>query len=67
MALHTSQDRGHVFWKALGFTEESVEHLERRLAIDETTDRAATSAGQMTRLPGFMNHKRCTPCLVQIE
>ena len=31
------------------------------------TDPAATACTQVTRLPGFVNHKRATPCLVCID
>jgi hypothetical protein len=59
--LRTSPGRVHLFWKAAGFTVEHVEALQRLLARELGTDRAATSAAQMTRLPGFLNHKRQPP------
>jgi hypothetical protein len=65
--LLTSPGRVHLFWKAAGFTVEHVEALQRQLARDLGTDRAATSAAQMTRLPGFLNHKRQPPSCVAVD
>jgi hypothetical protein len=44
-----------------------VERIQKRLAVELRTDSAATSCAQTTRLPGFANHKRETPCAVTIE
>jgi hypothetical protein len=55
--LHSSPNRLHVMWRATGFTRESVEALQKELARELQTDKAATSCAQMTRLPGFFNHK----------
>lgn len=65
--LHSSPGRVHVFWRARGFTAATVEGLQKRLATELRTDAAATSCAQTTRLPGFANHKRETPCAVTIE
>ena len=65
--LHSSPNRIHVFWRASGFTADSVEAVQRLLAKDLRTDPAATPCTQTTRLPGFINHKRRTPHLVTIE
>lgn len=65
--LRSSPGRAHVFWRVSGFTRESVEALEKHLAGTFGTDRAATACTQVTRLPGFMNHKRATPFLVSVE
>jgi hypothetical protein len=55
--LHSSPNRLHVLWRVSGFTRESVEVLQKRLAPELKTDKAATSCAQVTRLPGFFNHK----------
>ena len=65
--LHSSRGRLHVFWRARGFTASIVEGTQKRLAKELRTDSAATSCAQTTRLPGFANHKRNTPCVVSIE
>src|SRR4029453_7282410 len=65
--LHSSRGRVHVFWRARGFSAASVEGMQKRLATELRTDLAATSCAQTTRLPGFANHKRETPCAVTIE
>jgi len=65
--LHSSRGRLHVFWRARGFTASIVERTQKRLAKELGTDSAATSCAQTTRLPGFANHKRNTPCAVSIE
>jgi hypothetical protein len=65
--LHSSQGRLHVFWRARGFNAATVESIQKRLAVELRTDPAATSCAQTTRLPGFANYKRETPCAVAIE
>ena len=65
--LHSSPGRLHVFWRARGFDAAKVEGTQKRLAAELRTDSAATSCTQMTRLPGFANHKRETPSAVRIE
>jgi hypothetical protein len=55
--LHSSPNRVHVLWRVSGFTKEAVEVLQKRLATELGTDKAATSCAQLTRLPGFFNHK----------
>ena len=40
---------------------DTVEALEKHLARKLGTDPAATACTQVTRLPGFVNHKRATP------
>ena len=55
--LHSSPNRLHVLWRVTGFTKESVEALQKQLARELQTDKAATSCAQITRLPGFFNHK----------
>ena len=55
--LHSSPNRLHVLWRVSGFTRETVETLQKQLARELQTDKAASSCAQMTRLPGFFNHK----------
>ena len=55
--VHSSPNRVHVLWRVSGFTKEGVEALQKQLARELGTDKAATSCAQMTRLPGFINHK----------
>ena len=63
--LHSSPNRLHVLWRVTGFTRESVEALQKHLARELKTDKAATSCSQTTRLPGFFNHKyRPAPLIV---
>jgi hypothetical protein len=65
--LHSSPGRLHVFWRSRGFECCEVEALQKALASELQTDRAATSCAQTTRLPGFMNHKHERPWPVSIE
>ena len=55
--VHSSEGRAHVLWRVEGISVARAEALQRHLACELGTDRAATSASQMTRLPGFLNHK----------
>ena len=55
--VHSSPNRLHVLWRVLGFTKEGVEALQKHLASELGTDKAAISCSQVTRLPGFFNHK----------
>lgn len=54
---HSSPNRLHVLWQVSGFTKEGVEALQKHLAKDLGTDKVATSCAQVTRLPGYFNHK----------
>ena len=65
--LQSSPNRVHVFWRAAGFTIDVVEGLQKQLARELATDRAATPCSQTTRLPGFFNHKYKPAHLVTIE
>lgn len=65
--LHSSPNRVHILWRVQGFAVEQVEALQKQLACEVHTDPAATSASQMTRLPGFFNHKYAPPSLITIE
>lgn len=53
----SSPNRLHVLWQVSGFTKEGVEALQKHLARDLGTDKVATSCAQVTRLPGYFNHK----------
>lgn len=55
--IQTSPNRLHVLWRVTGFTKDGVETLQKQLAGELATDRAATSCAQVTRIPGFFNHK----------
>jgi hypothetical protein len=65
--LHTSRQRVHVLWRVTGFSPDTSEVLQRHLARELDADTAATSCAQLTRLPGFLNHKYPTPCLVTMD
>ena len=43
----------NVLWRVAGFTKEGVEALQKYLAGELGTDKAAISCAQLTRLPGF--------------
>jgi hypothetical protein len=65
--IHTSCNRGHVLWRVKGFTIPTTEALQRYLAQELGTDRAAVACSQLTRLPGFRNHKNQPPSSVWAE
>ena len=65
--LASSPGRAHVFWRVLDFPVERLEFLQKLLARELDTDSAATPCSQMTRIPGFMNHKYTPPSLVTID
>ena len=65
--VHTSPGRAHVLWRVRGFDTPAVERLQKQLAADVDGDLAATSVTQMTRLPGFWNHKYSDPYRVWID
>lgn len=65
--LHSSPGRVHLFWRVRGFDGTYVERLQKQLASELDTDRAATPITQTTRLPGFLNHKRQQPHLVTVD
>jgi hypothetical protein len=51
IVLHSSPNRLHVLWRASGFSKEDVEALQKELARELGTDRAATSCAQITAWP----------------
>jgi hypothetical protein len=65
--VHSSPNRLHVLWRVTGFTREDVEALQKQLARELATDKAATSCAQMTRLPGFFNQKYRPAPVVTVE
>lgn len=65
--LHSSPGRLHVLWRVREVVPSRVELLQKQLARELRTDRAATSCAQTTRVPGFLNHKRQPPVRVGIE
>lgn len=64
---HSSPNRLHVMWRVTGFTKEHVEALQKHLARDLGTDKVAVSCSQVTRLPGFFNHKYRPASMVETE
>lgn len=64
--LRTSIGRVHVLWRVQGVDVRGVEAVQKHLARELGADLAATSAAQMTRLPGFLNHKRPVPFPVSL-
>jgi len=65
--VHSSPGRTHVMWRVAHVSVTAVERVQRYLACELHTDPAATSASQLTRLPGFFNHKYATPPLVTVD
>jgi hypothetical protein len=65
--LHSSPNRLHVLWRVAGFTKGEVEALQKRLAAELGTDKTATSCAQVTRMPGFLNHKYRPGPMVAID
>ncbi len=65
--LESSANRVHVFWRVVGFTNDTIEHLQRHLAAEFGTDTSATACTQTTRLAGYRNHKRMPAHLVTIS
>ena len=65
--LSSSSNRVHVLWRVAGFEPAQAEALQKMLARQLGTDPAATPVTQMTRLPGFVNHKRAVPHLVTVD
>lgn len=55
--LTSSLGRAHILWRVQGFTSGAAEALQKMLARQLQNDAAATSSVQLTRLPGFVNHK----------
>jgi hypothetical protein len=64
--LESSPNRVHVFWRVEGFSTQTIESLQRRLAAEVGTDSAATACSQTTRIPGYRNHKYDPAPLVTI-
>lgn len=65
--LHSSPGRLHVLWRVRAITPSHIEQLQKSLARELQTDRAATSCAQTTRLPGLLNHKRSPSVRVRVE
>ena len=57
----------HVLWRVTGFETVQAEALQKLLARQLGTDPAATPSTQLTRLPGFFNHKYASPHLVTVD
>ena len=65
--IHSSPGRLHALWQVERFTKEGVEALQKRLTSELGTDTAAVSCAQLTRLPGFLNHKYAPGHVVTAE
>lgn len=65
--VRSSPGRCHILWRTHGFDRASIEAVQRRLARELGADEAATACTQMTRLPGFLNHKQPPGRLVTAE
>lgn len=65
--LRTSPGKAHVLWRVTGVTSASAEALQKQLASELRTDPAATASTQMTRLPGFLNHKYAPASPITVE
>ncbi len=65
--LHSSPGRLHVLWRTKEIAPALVERLQKQLARELRTDRAATSCAQTMRLPGLLNHKRRPPVRIDVE
>lgn len=62
--IRSSPGRAHVLWKVTGMSVAEVEALQKHLAAELGADVAATSAAQLTRVPGFLNRKYSPPSAV---
>ena len=65
--VHTSPGRVHVLWRIRECDVDAVERIQKGLALSFGGDPAATSVAQVTRLPGFRNHKYATPYVVWVD
>lgn len=65
--IRSSPGRGHVLWRVVAMSVHHAEALQKHLARELATDAAATSAAQLTRLPGFLNRKYAPSSLVTAE
>jgi hypothetical protein len=65
--IRSSPGRLHVLWQVTQFTKEVAEALQKHLAGELGSDKAATSCAQLTRLPGFLNHKYMPGCEVVVD
>lgn len=65
--IRSSAGRAHVLWRVRGMAVGHAEALQKHLARELGTDAAATSAVQLTRLPGLLNRKYTPAPLVTVE
>ncbi len=65
--IRSSAGRAHILWRVVGIAVHRAEALQKHLARELNTDTAATSAAQVTRLPGFLNRKYSPPPLVKTD
>ncbi len=67
VVVRSSNGRAHILWRVNEMSVDHAEALQKHLARELDTDRVATSTSQMTRLPGFLNHKYAPPQCVAME
>jgi hypothetical protein len=65
--IESSRGRAHILWRVSDLDKEASESLQKMLARQLQTDAAATSCAQLTRLPGFVNHKYAGAQRVTVE
>jgi hypothetical protein len=65
--ITSSLARAHVLWRVTDMEKDASEGLQKALARQLQTDPAATSRAQLTRLPGFVNHKYAGAQRVTVE
>lgn len=65
--LNTSPGKYQVVWKVDGFSATDAEALQRSMALQYGTDRAATDITRVLRIPGFTNRKYDPPFLVTAD
>jgi hypothetical protein len=65
--ITSSLARAHLLWRVTDMEKDASEGLQKALARQLQTDPAATSCAQLTRLPGFVNHKHAVAQRVSVE
>jgi hypothetical protein len=65
--VRSSPGRAHILWRVTAFTPPLAERLSRRLARELGTDLVAVACTQLTRLPGYRNHKRRAAHVVDVR
>jgi hypothetical protein len=65
--VRSSPGRAHILWRVREFTPSVAERLTCHLAREFGTDPVATACTQLTRLPGYRNHKRSAAHVVAVR